>query len=108
MRVATIHAPGDIRLEERPAPTVSTPTDAIVRVTAACICGSDLWPYRGENDLDPEPQPIGHEAVGIVEEPGSDVSGFDVGDFVIIPFVTVTTRARSVARACRPDVSTAA
>lgn len=86
MRVATIHAPRDIRLEERPAPTVSAPTDAIVRVTAACICGSDLWPYRGENDLDPDPQPIGHEAVGIIEELGSEVSGFDVGDFVVIPF----------------------
>ncbi len=86
MRVATLHAPRDIRLEDRPAPVIQEPTDAIVRVTAACICGSDLWPYRGENDLPDEPQPIGHEAVGIVEELGADVTGFSVGDFVVIPF----------------------
>ena len=86
MRVATIHAPRDIRLEDRPAPEIQEPTDAIVRVTAACICGSDLWPYRGENDLDDEPQPIGHEAVGIVEELGSEVTGFTPGDFVVVPF----------------------
>jgi threonine dehydrogenase-like Zn-dependent dehydrogenase len=86
MRVATIHAPRDIRLEDRPAPEIQEPTDAIVRVTAACICGSDLWPYRGENELDDEPQPIGHEAVGIVEELGSEVTGFTPGDFVVVPF----------------------
>ena len=51
MRVTTIHAPGDIRLEDVPDPTIEAPTDAIVKVTAGCICGSDLWPYRGENDI---------------------------------------------------------
>ena len=86
MRATIIHGPGDIRVEDRDYPAVRLPTDAVVRVTASCVCGSDLWPYRGENDLDPDPQPIGHEAVGIVEELGSEVSGFDVGDFVIIPF----------------------
>jgi threonine dehydrogenase-like Zn-dependent dehydrogenase len=86
MRVATIHAPRDIRLEDRPAPEIQEPTDAIVRVTAACICGSDLWPYRGENEPDDEPQPIGHEAVGVVEELGSEVTGFTPGDFVVVPF----------------------
>jgi threonine dehydrogenase-like Zn-dependent dehydrogenase len=86
MRVAMLHAPGDIRLEDRPAPVVQEPTDAIVRVTASCVCGSDLWPYRGENGLGDQPQPAGHEAVGIVEEIGPEVSGFAAGDFVVVPF----------------------
>ncbi len=85
MRVTTIHAPGDIRLEERPAPTIDAPTDAIVRTVAACICGSDLWPYRGENEITAG-SPIGHEMVGVVEEVGSAVSSFRPGDFVIAPF----------------------
>ena len=85
MRVTTIHAPGDIRLEERPDPVIEAPTDAIVRVVAACICGSDLWPYRGADEVTAG-SPIGHEAVGIVEELGNEVDGFRRGDFVVIPF----------------------
>ena len=85
MRVTTIHAPKDIRLEDRPVPTIDAPTDAIVRVVAACICGSDLWPYRGENEITPG-DPIGHEVVGVVEEAGSAVTSFKPGDFVIVPF----------------------
>ncbi len=85
MRVTTIHAPGDIRLEERPIPSITAPTDAIVKTVAACICGSDLWPYRGENEVE-SGSPIGHEMVGIVEEVGSAVSDFATGDFVIAPF----------------------
>jgi threonine dehydrogenase-like Zn-dependent dehydrogenase len=85
MRVTTIHAPGDIRLEERPDPRLEAPTDAIVRVVAACICGSDLWPYRGADEIDAG-SPIGHEAVGVVEELGAEVDGFRKGDFVIVPF----------------------
>ncbi|GAB2862915.1 zinc-dependent alcohol dehydrogenase family protein [Nocardioides pacificus] len=85
MRATTIHAPRDIRLEELPVPTISAPTDAIVRVTAACICGSDLWPYRGENDITAG-DTIGHEAVGVIEEVGAEVRSFKPGDFVIIPF----------------------
>ena len=86
MRVTTIHAARDIRLEDRPAPTLERPTDAIVRVTASCICGSDLWSYRGENSIEPG-SPIGHEIVGVVEEVGSAVRNFRPGDFVIAPFV---------------------
>jgi len=86
MRVTTIHAPRDIRLEERDIPRIEEPTDAIVRVTASCICGSDLWSYRGENKIEPG-SPIGHEIVGVVEEVGSEVSSFRPGDFVIAPFV---------------------
>jgi threonine dehydrogenase-like Zn-dependent dehydrogenase len=85
MRVTTIHGPRDIRLEERPTPTIEEPTDAIVKVSAGCICGSDLWPYRGENDITPG-DTIGHEMIGIVEEVGRDVRQFKLGDFVIAPF----------------------
>jgi threonine dehydrogenase-like Zn-dependent dehydrogenase len=85
MRATTLHGTRDIRLEERPDPTIEEPTDAVVRVVAACICGSDLWPYRGENEIDPG-QTIGHEAVGVVEELGSEVAGFSKGDFVVVPF----------------------
>ncbi len=85
MRATTIHAPGDIRLSDVPDPTISAPTDAIVKVTASCICGSDLWPYRGENPIKAG-STIGHECVGIVEEVGSEVTSFAAGDFVIVPF----------------------
>lgn len=85
MRVTTISAPGDIRLEERPDPTITAPTDAIVRTVAACVCGSDLWPYRGEDPVTAG-NPIGHEAVGVVEAVGDAVTSFSPGQFVIIPF----------------------
>ena len=85
MRVTTIHGPHDIRLEDRPELTISAPTDAIVRTVAACVCGSDLWPYRGEDEVTVG-NPIGHEAVGVVEAVGADVTSFSPGDFVIIPF----------------------
>ncbi len=85
MRVTTIHAPGDVRLEERPDPTIQAATEAIVRVTASCICGSDLWSYRGENEIEPG-TPIGHEIVGVVEAVGSEVRAFAVGDNVVVPF----------------------
>jgi threonine dehydrogenase-like Zn-dependent dehydrogenase len=85
MRATTIHAPRDIRLEEVPDPTIDAPTDAIVKVTGGCICGSDLWPYRGENDITPG-DTIGHEMMGVVEEVGSEVTSFAPGDFVIAPF----------------------
>ena len=87
MRGAIIHAPGDIRIEQRDDPTIIDPTDAIVRISATCICGSDLWPYRG---IDPvrEPSPIGHEYVGVVEAVGSDVHLVQPGQFVIGSFFT--------------------
>ncbi|WP_182523349.1 zinc-dependent alcohol dehydrogenase family protein [Nocardioides dongkuii] len=85
MRATTIHGPGDIRVSEVPDPTIEAPTDAIVKVTAGCICGSDLWPYRGENDIT-EGATIGHECIGVVEEVGAAVTSFKPGDFVIVPF----------------------
>jgi hypothetical protein len=86
VRATLIHAPRDIRVEDVPDPVVQGPTDAVVRVVAACVCGSDLWPYRGVIETK-EPHRIGHEFVGVVEELGSDVSTLKVGDFVIAPFV---------------------
>ncbi len=85
MRATTIHGPRDIRVSEVPDPVISAPTDAIVRVVAGCICGSDLWPYRGENDVTPG-DTIGHECIGVVEEVGAEVRSFRPGDFVIVPF----------------------
>jgi len=85
MRVTTIHGAGDIRLGERPEPVVKRPTDSVVRVVASCICGSDLWPYRGENPITPG-DPIGHEVVGVVEAVGDEVVSFKPGDFVVVPF----------------------
>ena len=85
MRATTIHAAGDIRFGEVADPTIQAPTDAIVKVTAGCICGSDLWPYRGENPIEAG-STIGHECVGVVEEVGAGVTSFRPGDFVVVPF----------------------
>ena len=82
MRGAIINAPGDISVEDRPDPTIVEPTDAVIRTVAACVCGSDLWPYRGVDKVK-RPRPIGHEYVGIVEEVGSDVSRIAPGQFVV-------------------------
>ncbi|MHB9857398.1 zinc-dependent alcohol dehydrogenase family protein [Streptomyces sp. YIM S03343] len=85
MRGAVIHAPGDVRVEERATPEIINPTDAVIRTVATCVCGSDLWDYRGINPV-AQPTPIGHEYVGIVEEVGSDVSKIKPGQFVIGSF----------------------
>ena len=85
MRATTIHGPRDIRFTEAPDPTIEAPTDAIVKVVASCVCGSDLWPYRGENPITPG-STIGHECVGVVEEVGAEVRTVKPGDFVVVPF----------------------
>ncbi len=86
MRAAVYHGPGDVRVEEVPKPEIKAPTDALVRVTHTAVCGSDLWPYRGESDRD-VPSRIGHEPMGIVEEVGEDVRSVQPGDRVFAPFV---------------------
>lgn len=86
MKATILHGTRDVRVEEVDDPTIQRPTDALVRVTAACVCGSDLWPYRGINEVK-EPRRIGHEFVGIVEEVGSEVRSLRPGDFVIAPFL---------------------
>lgn len=84
MKSAIFKGKGRIAIEDRPVPTIKEPTDAIVRVVMACVCGSDLWFYRGISDH-PE-GPIGHEFIGYVEEVGSDVTNIKKGDFIISPF----------------------
>jgi len=76
---------GDVRVEERADPTVVEPTDAVIRLTATCVCGSDLWPYRGIEAVDH--QVMGHEYVGVVEEVGAEVRTMKPGDFVVGSFV---------------------
>ncbi len=85
MRVAVLHAPRDVRVEDRPRPTIEAPTDAVVRLAATCVCGSDLWPYRGVEAVD-GPSPMGHEYAGVVEEVGSEVTTVRPGDFVVGSF----------------------
>lgn len=86
MRATYLTEPFSIELRDVAGPTVREPGDAVVRVVASCICGSDLWPYRGIADV-PRPRRIGHEFVGIVEEVGAEVASLRTGDFVIAPFL---------------------
>lgn len=83
---AVIHAPGDVRYQERPDPTVIEPTDAVIRTVAACVCGSDLWRYRGIQAV-LKPTPIGHEYCGIVEAVGDAVTSVRPGQFVVGGFL---------------------
>jgi threonine dehydrogenase-like Zn-dependent dehydrogenase len=87
MRGAVMYGPGDVRVEDRDEPRIVESTDAIIRVSAACVCGSDLWPYRGigvENAV--WPIPMGHEYVGIVQEVGAHVETIEPGQFVVGSF----------------------
>jgi threonine dehydrogenase-like Zn-dependent dehydrogenase len=84
VRAAVFAGPHSIEVAERPDPIVKEPTDAVVRVALACVCGSDLWYYRGDSEF--APGPIGHEFVGVVEDIGSEVRDIATGDFVIAPF----------------------
>ena len=85
MRGAVLYAPGDVRVTEREEPGIVEPTDAIVRTSAVCVCGSDLWPYRGIQAIT-EPTPMGHEYCGIVEQVGSAVRDIKPGQFVVGSF----------------------
>ena len=84
MRGVVMIKPGEVQVEDRDDPAIVEPTDAVIRVAATCICGSDLWPYRGADQFDH--QPMGHEYVGVVEEIGADVKNIKVGDFVVGSF----------------------
>jgi alcohol dehydrogenase len=84
MKAAIFQGAGNIQLGERPAPTIQAPTDAVVRVVRGCVCGSDLWYYRGINRH--EVGSIGHEFVGVIEQVGDAVTELEPGDFVIAPF----------------------
>ncbi|WP_104160967.1 zinc-dependent alcohol dehydrogenase family protein [Arthrobacter sp. ZGTC212] len=84
MRGVVMHAPGDVRVEDRADPVIEEPTDAVIRLAATCICGSDLWPYRGVEDA--HNAPMGHEYIGWVEEVGPEVRTIKAGDFVVGSF----------------------
>ena len=86
MRGVVMHAPGDVRVEDREDPRIVVPTDAIIRLSATCVCGSDLWPYRGIETVS-GPSPMGHEYVGTVQEVGSEVTNVTPGQFVIGSFL---------------------
>src|SRR5438045_3622110 len=85
MQATVMHAAGDVRIEDVPDPSIVEPSDAILRVTRACICGSDLWPY---SSMEPSEtgQSMGHEAIGVVEDVGAEVRTIKRGDLVVMPF----------------------
>jgi threonine dehydrogenase-like Zn-dependent dehydrogenase len=85
MNGTVLYGPKDVRFEKRDEPKIVKSTDAIIRITAACVCGSDLWPYRGLQET-AEPLPMGHEYCGTVEEVGSEVPSIRPGQFVIGSF----------------------
>ncbi|MFE2059423.1 zinc-dependent alcohol dehydrogenase family protein [Streptomyces sp. NPDC059446] len=87
MRGAVIHAPGDVRFETLDDPKILSPTDAVIRTAVTCVCGSDLWAWRGLEPIG-DPHPMGHEYVGFVEEVGSEVTSVEPGQFVIGSFAT--------------------
>ena len=86
MRAVIMHSPGDVRVEEVDHPQLIEPTDAIIRLDATCVCGSDLWPYRGISPVK-RPTQMGHEYTGVVEQVGAEVQGIQVGDFVVGSFM---------------------
>ncbi|KKB11761.1 IMP dehydrogenase [Devosia geojensis] len=87
MRATVLHAPGDVRFEDVAEPEILEPTDAIIKLSATCICGSDLWPYRGLQPVN-DPQHMGHEYCGVVVEVGSEVKTVKPGQFVVGSFAT--------------------
>ena len=85
MRATVMYSAGDVRIENVPDPKIIEPTDAVIRVTRACVCGSDLWPYQ-KMEHSETGRVMGHEAIGVVEDVGADVRTIKRGDFVIMPF----------------------
>jgi threonine dehydrogenase-like Zn-dependent dehydrogenase len=102
MRGAVLYAPGDVRVEERADPTIVEPTDAVIRLSATCVCGSDLWPYRGVEAVE-GPSPMGHEYAGIVQEVGSQVRNIKPGQFVVGSFFA----SDNTCQLCRAGYQTA-
>src|ERR687889_1634776 len=87
MRATVMYSAGDVRIEDVPDPSIVDPTDAILRVTRACVCGSDLWPYASMERSEAG-QSMGHEAIGVVEDVGSQVIKIKKGDVVVMPFAS--------------------
>ena len=86
MRATIMFGAGDVRIENIPDPHIIEPTDAVVVVSRACICGSDLWPYKGQEEFPETGRRMGHEAIGVVEAVGNEVQTIKVGDLVVMPF----------------------
>src|ERR1700712_449193 len=101
MRATYIYGAGDVRVIDAPDPAIQQPTDALVRVTRACVCGSDLHPYHSR-PASSKGSSIGHEFIGVVEEVGSQVSTLSPGDFVIAPFAV----SCGVCEFCRAGLQT--
>ncbi|MFI1618246.1 zinc-binding dehydrogenase [Streptomyces lydicus] len=99
-----MYGAGDVRIENRPDPTIQQPTDAVVRTVLSCVCGSDLWPYKSMPATGTG-RPMGHEFLGVVEETGAGVSGVRAGDLVVAPFTycdnTCDYCARGLHFSCR-------
>src|SRR5439155_23660302 len=106
MRGAVVYGPRDVRFEQCDDPKIIEPTDAIIRLLATCVCGSDLWPYRGIEAVQ-EPAPMGHEYVGIVEEVGSAVGTIRPGQFAIGSFFASDNTCEISGPATRARASTA-
>jgi threonine dehydrogenase-like Zn-dependent dehydrogenase len=106
MRGAVLHAPGDIRVDQRPDPTIEQPPTRVIRLSATCVCGSDLWPYRGIEKVD-GPAPMGHEYVGIVEEVGATSATSSRASSSSARSSPPTTPARSAGPDTRPPACTA-
>ena len=87
MKGTVLYGPRDVRFEERPMPKIEKPTDAVIKIAATCVCGSDLWPYRGLSPIT-GPTPMGHEYCGVVEEVGKEVRNIKPGQFVVGSFAT--------------------
>src|ERR671910_1551286 len=85
MRATLMYEAGDVRIEDVPDPSIVEPTDAVIRVTRASICGSDLWPY-GSLEPTETGRPMGHEAIGLAEDVGAEVRNIKAGDLVVMPF----------------------
>ena len=102
MRATVMYGASDVRIEDVPDARILEPTDALIRVTRACVCGSDLWPY---NAMEPSEtgQPMGHEAVGVVEDVGSQVTKIEKGDLVVMPFA----HSDGTCEFCREGLQTA-
>jgi threonine dehydrogenase-like Zn-dependent dehydrogenase len=104
MEATVLYGARDVRFEDRPEPTIIEPTDAVIRLPFTCICGSDLWPYRGIQPVS-SPTAMGHEYCGFVEEVGRDVTAVEPGQFVIGSSSPRTTRARTAVTAIRRPAS---
>ena len=98
MRATVMHAAGDVRIENVPDARIVEPSDAVIRVTRACICGSDLWPYRSMERSE-QGQRMGHEAIGVVEAVGRDVRTVKRGNVVVMPFASSDGTCVSVKKA---------